>query len=393
MGRPILLTTLTISLGFSVLMFSNFKPTMLFGLLMMITMLSALAAALTLLPSLMLHVELVTVWDLLKLKLGKDPQEGIPIFNGLSRIQIQHLLMAGNIKGYKNGKIVFRKGEISDALYVIISGELQIIDTPGSTLQDKSVVPNQVIATLKTGDVVGEMGLIRSRERSATAIVVASKTAELLRIDERMIKRLQWLYRRTAHRFFFNLMKILCDRLENTTRAFVDQTTTDRLTGLRNRDFFMALLTREVALSKCVKDKNPVSLIIISLDDLPRIALQNGYETADLILKKTGSLLEANTEEKDHLCRFNFNQFACVLPGTSLKDALTFCEQIRTHVESQPFQNGTHTLCLKVFFGVSSTNQKGADDVSSLINAAFCVLDRNRGVIATDIETDQFGCS
>ncbi len=66
-GKPIIFTTLTISIGFFVLMFSHFKPTATFGFLMVITMLTALMGDLILLPALMLHVELVTAWDLLKL--------------------------------------------------------------------------------------------------------------------------------------------------------------------------------------------------------------------------------------------------------------------------------------------------------------------------------------
>ena len=66
-GRPIIFTSLTIGIGFSVLLFSHFQPTAVFGLLMVITMTSALVGDLFLLPSLMMHVELVTAWDLLKM--------------------------------------------------------------------------------------------------------------------------------------------------------------------------------------------------------------------------------------------------------------------------------------------------------------------------------------
>ena len=66
-GKPIIFTTLTISIGFFVLTFSHFNPTATFGFLMVITMLAALIGDLILLPALMLHVELVTAWDLLKL--------------------------------------------------------------------------------------------------------------------------------------------------------------------------------------------------------------------------------------------------------------------------------------------------------------------------------------
>ena len=41
-GRPIIITTITISLGFALLTFSSFKPTAVFGIMMVITMLAAL---------------------------------------------------------------------------------------------------------------------------------------------------------------------------------------------------------------------------------------------------------------------------------------------------------------------------------------------------------------
>ncbi|MEJ2284841.1 MAG: MMPL family transporter, partial [Desulfobacterales bacterium] len=66
-GRPVLFTTISIGLGFAVLLFSSFKPTSIFGLLMVITMLAAVIGDLLILPALMLNVELVTAWDLLKL--------------------------------------------------------------------------------------------------------------------------------------------------------------------------------------------------------------------------------------------------------------------------------------------------------------------------------------
>lgn len=66
-GRPIVSMTLVICIGFSFLLFSHFVPTAVFGMLMIVTMMAATAGNLILLPSLMLHVELVTVWDMLRL--------------------------------------------------------------------------------------------------------------------------------------------------------------------------------------------------------------------------------------------------------------------------------------------------------------------------------------
>ncbi|MEW5908951.1 MAG: MMPL family transporter, partial [Thermodesulfobacteriota bacterium] len=113
-GSSMIFTTLLISTGFTVLLFSNFGPTSLFGVLMVVTMMGALVGDLFITPALMLHVELVTIWDLVRVKLGKDPQEGIPLFKSLSRTGIHHILMAGALRPFQKGDIVCRKGESSD---------------------------------------------------------------------------------------------------------------------------------------------------------------------------------------------------------------------------------------------------------------------------------------
>jgi len=81
-GRPIIFSSLTISLGFSVLIFSHFQPTAIFGFLMMVTMISALIGDIILLPALMMYVELVTAWDLLKM---------IPTLGGVSPATVHEL--------------------------------------------------------------------------------------------------------------------------------------------------------------------------------------------------------------------------------------------------------------------------------------------------------------
>ena len=53
-AKALFYTTVTIVFGFSILMLSNFIPTILFGLLTAIAMVVALLAALTLMPRLIL---------------------------------------------------------------------------------------------------------------------------------------------------------------------------------------------------------------------------------------------------------------------------------------------------------------------------------------------------
>jgi len=372
MGKPIIFTTVTIGLGFSVLMFSHFKPTAIFGLLMVITMFSALVADLVPLPSLMLHVELVTIWDLLKLKLGKDPQKGIPLFKGLSRTQVHYILMAGALKTHESGTIIFKKGEVSDSMYAVISGELEVVDLAEEDLKDGNQGSKRIISILKSGDVVGEMGMIRSCRRSAT--VIASKGAELLQINDRMIRRLQWLYPPTAHRFFYNLMTILCDRLEKLTRCYLDETVTDGLSGLYTRDFFISMLEKEIARAR--RYKAPLSVFVLSLDNLSALISRYGHRAGDRLIAETGRLLKQQAGKTDFLCRYDSSRFAGMLTHTAGQEARALCDRIKTLLTSSLVQVESEPIQIKVSFGVAVLDPESDRDMKGLLSDAVQALRR-----------------
>ncbi|MBW2202915.1 MAG: MMPL family transporter [Deltaproteobacteria bacterium] len=372
MGKPIIFTTVTISLGFSVLMFSHFKPTAVFGLLMIITMFSALVADLILLPSLMLHVELVTIWDLLKLKLGKDPQKGIPLFKGLSRTQVHYILMAGFLKKHEDGTIIFKKGEVSDSMYAIISGELEVVDFGEKDIKNGIQGSKRIIATLEAGDVVGEMGMIRSCQRSAT--VIASKTAELLQINDRMIRRLQWLYPPTAHRFFYNLMTILCDRLDNLTKCYLNETVIDELSGLYTRDFFVTMLEKEIARSR--RYKATLSVFVLGLDNLADLTSRYGHRAGDRLIAETGTLLKEHARKADFLCRYDSNRFAVMLTHTAGEEAHALCDRIQTLLTKSLVQIESEPILIKVSFGVAVLDPGSDSDMKELLSDALQALRR-----------------
>ena len=66
-GNQMIFSSVAVCAGFFILVFSSFKATAIFGIMMVIIMFSGLFADIVILPSLMLHVELVTIWDLLRL--------------------------------------------------------------------------------------------------------------------------------------------------------------------------------------------------------------------------------------------------------------------------------------------------------------------------------------
>jgi diguanylate cyclase (GGDEF)-like protein len=357
-GRPITFTTVTICVGFSVLLFSSFKPTAIFGVMMVITSLSALVGDLIVLPSLIQHVEVVTLWDLLRLKLGKEPPEGIPLFKGLSHTQVHYIIMAGSLIEIDAGKILFHKGEPSDSMYAIVSGALDVLDPDSDDESDREPGGHKLLNQLKTGDVLGEMGFLRSVPRSAT--VIATQPVELLKINWKMIKRLQWLYPPTAQRFFFNLMTLICDRLENLTECFSEIKVLDDSTGLCNRENFIKILDSEMQRSRRYHTDLALGFVKFDFDganpDLDHLEKER-------ILRTLGESFSKEIRDCDTLSRFGHQTFALLMPHSSMADAQLLCKRLRYLFEEKC--NAAEGMQVKLSVGladyVRETDESGSD--------------------------------
>jgi hypothetical protein len=206
-GQSAFFISLALSAGFFIVCLSNFQPVMHFGLLSGVTMGVALVVELFLTPALLTTTKIITMWDLMFLKLGPEPHKQIPIFAGLRPFQAKLVVLMGQLRSVTAGTPITRRGELVPEAYVLLTGKADVFRAGH----------DRPIRTLERGDVVGEMGLVRKRPRSAD--VVSAGDLEYLVVDERMLERLRRRYPRIAATVLYNLTRILSDRLETTTDA------------------------------------------------------------------------------------------------------------------------------------------------------------------------------
>jgi len=210
-GVPIVYTTVALFLGFLTFGFSSFVPIQNFGILTGFTIAASLGANLVLLPALLATTKVITLWDLVGVKLGQEPARTIPLFAGLRPGQARIVVLMGELKRFAPGEMVVRRGELGDEMYVIIRGRAEVWAGDGQE--------RRRVAEHRRGDVFGEMGLVRHTERSAD--VVAAGDLEVLAVDERFLRRIQLRYPRIASKVFLNLTRVLSDRLQRTTEQYV----------------------------------------------------------------------------------------------------------------------------------------------------------------------------
>lgn len=210
-GIPIIYTTVALFFGFLTFAGSSFLPIQNFGVLTAATLACALVANLLVLPALLSTTKILTLWDLLAVKLGEDPGRTIPMLSGLRPAQARIVVLMGELQKFAPGDFIVRRGELGESMYVVIQGVVDVLAGSGSE--------RKRVAQLGRGDVFGEMALVRHNERSAD--VVATGAVEVLAVDERFLDRIHRRYPRIASRVFLNLTRILSDRLQRMTDQFI----------------------------------------------------------------------------------------------------------------------------------------------------------------------------
>lgn len=262
-AQPIVATTVAISAGFSILMFSIFTPTAVFGLLMMLAMASALSGGLIILPALLSKVSPITLEEVFQIRIGgTELQQKVPLLKGMTGFQVHRILKTGVIRHVDPGVYLFEQGDVADNMYVVISGVFDaIMVEPTGNSERRECIPKRV-NRLAVGDVIGEMGILTSGARCVS--VVAVTKGEVLALSQTHIERIRLLYPRTASRLFANLTAVLAEKLINADKSLSQFCILDDDTGLLNRDAFLNCLDQEI--SRALRFNDPLALCLLELD-------------------------------------------------------------------------------------------------------------------------------
>ena len=105
----------------------------------------------------------------------------------------------------------------------------------------------------------------------------------------------------------------------------------DPLTGVLNRRAFEDLIDTEFTTAQ--RDQSPLSLLIMDIDDFKKRNDVFGHAAGDEALRHVGALLRKTLRAGDSVARIGGEEFAILLPQTSVDDAILIAQRVQDMLE------------------------------------------------------------
>jgi len=135
--------------------------------------------------------------------------------------------------------------------------------------------------------------------------------------------------------------------------------TTDKLTGLNNRQMFDPIF--EQLFNYASRHNTDLSAVIIDIDNFKKVNDQHGHPFGDKVLIKVAKLIKQATRSSDVLCRWGGEEFVIVMPNCNSVEAMRFAQQLQLTFSKNPFHIEQHSIEIQLSIGLS---EKTATDQS-----------------------------
>lgn len=165
------------------------------------------------------------------------------------------------------------------------------------------------------------------------------------------------------------------DALHYALAKIEEVATKDELTGCFNRRYLMETLRKESAISS--RDYRPFTLLLIDVDHFKRVNDTYGHLMGDRVLAELAHTLRLTMRSMDTLARFGGEEFACMLPGTTLEEGGAFAERIRHVISTVSFALDCGRPTATVSIGVAQWHSN--ETIESVIHRADQALYKAKG--------------
>ena len=141
------------------------------------------------------------------------------------------------------------------------------------------------------------------------------------------------------------------DALKETRQENLSMAITDKLTKVYNRHYLDKHLNRLVVSS--LEKRKPLALMMIDIDHFKSVNDTHGHLAGDQVLQQMPKRILQSVRATDMVARFGGEEFAIILPDTTLSQAAEVAERIRKRVDQIEFDIPNNKLHCTISIGVS----------------------------------------
>ncbi len=174
-----------------------------------------------------------------------------------------------------------------------------------------------------------------------------------------------------SHRVNEDLLSVVADMQEREGKLR-DQVNHDPLTGLFNRRYLDASLWRE--LSRAQRRGTSLCVAVLDVDHFKRFNDMFGHDAGDFVLRECAIVLSRNLRRSDIACRLGGEEFALVLPDSTLEDTRLRVEQICAVIKQTATWHNGHLLGTMTLSAGIAASPEHASTAPDLLRAADLAL-------------------
>jgi diguanylate cyclase (GGDEF)-like protein len=243
----------------------------------------------------------------------------IPVFQSLSQEHLDRLEACAVEHVFVPGHVLIRQGETAEHVYAILSGQVRIVE-----MTSEAPLLERFVGELGQGEIVGEMGLLLDRFR--TASVVAVERTRCLVFPQRDFAAIL----QTSSGLAVALLRVMAERLYNVNHLLA-RSGPDPLTALAGRRSFLDQYRRLAAGAR--RRCSSVILLLIDVLQLRTINDQFGYAVGDEVLRAVADALVISTRTTDLLARYGGDEFAVLLVDAGMEQVEVITGRVREKLD------------------------------------------------------------
>jgi len=162
----------------------------------------------------------------------------------------------------------------------------------------------------------------------------------------------------------------------------------DQLTGLLNRRGFGEQAAQSFATSR--RTGQPVSVVVTDIDRFKQINDVFGHSLGDEALSTFAGLLKLGRRDDDITARIGGEEFALILPGADLVDAMEIADGLRSLIQASPMNLDGRRLTMTASFGVATLSNKDSCMADVVVRADRALYKSKReGRNRVDLDSSQ----